>query len=230
MKCFDIETGKILQRRTVTQIPWPLDNHLVQKVEAWGKKGARAIKRGCIEFLNRKKEKFDWENDDLSDLEVVEEQPKVTDPGVADIPEEDEYDEDLGTDKNKKEKPSYVTRAVAARRAAGLDGESGPRAARGVRERADDVIEIDDDSVQMDVPEPPMTIKVEVEDIPEAADEESEPTSEALGWEQRKRVKRVPLSPRWKGQHHKAVGFVQAEEDSGSTATNSEDLILTAET
>ena len=56
VKCFDIETGKILHRRTVTQIPWPLDNILVRKVEAWGKKGARAIKRGRIEFLNRKGE------------------------------------------------------------------------------------------------------------------------------------------------------------------------------
>ena len=38
----------MLHRRTVTQIPWPLDNHVVRKVEAWGKKGARAIKRGCM--------------------------------------------------------------------------------------------------------------------------------------------------------------------------------------
>jgi len=92
VKCFDIETGKMLHRRTVTQIPWPLDNILIRKVEAWGKKGARAIKRGRIEFLNRKGEKFDWDNDDLTDLEVVDEQPKLIDPGVADIPVPDEYD------------------------------------------------------------------------------------------------------------------------------------------
>ena len=75
VKCFDIETGKILHRRTVTQLPWPLDNRLVKKIEEWGKKGAAAIKRGCIEFLNRAGKKFDWDNDDLSDLEVVSEQP-----------------------------------------------------------------------------------------------------------------------------------------------------------
>ena len=46
---------------------------------------------------------------------------------MADLLEEDEYDEPLGAEENKKEKPSYVTRAVAARRAAGLDGESLPR-------------------------------------------------------------------------------------------------------
>lgn len=55
IKCFSIETGEILTRRTVTAIPWPRDNHLIRKVEAWGKRGARAIKRGCIEFLNRKR-------------------------------------------------------------------------------------------------------------------------------------------------------------------------------
>ena len=35
------------------------------------------IKKGCIEFLNRNGENFDWENDDLSELEVVNEQPKL---------------------------------------------------------------------------------------------------------------------------------------------------------
>ena len=77
VKCFDVKSGKILHRRTVTQLPWPLDKHLVKKVEAWGKKGARATKKGCIEFLNRNGENIDWENDDLSELEVVNEQPKL---------------------------------------------------------------------------------------------------------------------------------------------------------
>ena len=61
VKCFDIESGNILHRRTMTQLPWPLDNRLAKGVEAWGKKGARAIKKGCIEFLNRNREKFDCE-------------------------------------------------------------------------------------------------------------------------------------------------------------------------
>ena len=73
VKCFSIETGKILYRRTVTPVPWPKDNHLIQKVEAWGKQGVRAIKRGCIKFFNRKGEKFDWDNDNLSDLAVADE-------------------------------------------------------------------------------------------------------------------------------------------------------------
>ena len=104
VKCFDIETGKLLHRRTVTQVPWPLDNDLIRKVESWGKRSVRAIKRNRIDFLNRKGEKFDWDNDDLSDLEVTDEQPKMIDPGVADVPEEDEYDEDPDQEKKSKRK------------------------------------------------------------------------------------------------------------------------------
>ena len=96
VKCFGIESGKILHRRTLTQLPWPLDNKLVKKVEEWDKKEARAIKRGCIDFLNRNGEKFDWENDNLSELEVVNEQPKLVDPGVAEIPLGAEPEEELG--------------------------------------------------------------------------------------------------------------------------------------
>ena len=55
VKYFDIESGKILHRRTVTQLPWPLDNRLVKKVKQWGKKGAAAIKRGCIDFFEQKR-------------------------------------------------------------------------------------------------------------------------------------------------------------------------------
>ena len=116
-----------MHRRTVTQLPWPLDNQLVRKVEEWGKKGASVIKRGCIDFLNRNGEKFDWDNGNLSELEVVSEHPKLVDPGVAEIPLATEPDEELGGSREAIEKPLYVTRAVAARRCAGLDVELEPR-------------------------------------------------------------------------------------------------------
>ena len=57
-----------------------------------------------------------------------------------------------------------------------------------------------------------------------------EPETEVLGRGHRKHIKRVQLSPRMKGQHHKAVGFLQAEEESGSNTTNSEETILTSGT
>ena len=99
----------------------------------------------------------------------------MIDPGVADVPEEDEYDEDQ--DQEKKEKPSYITRAVAARERAGPNREL-PRLARGVDESAGDVIEIDDDGnwVQADVPviEPTIKIKLEIEDTPVEPEQEQE--------------------------------------------------------
>ena len=68
----------------------------MKKIEAWGKKGARAIKKGCRnDFLSRKGETFDWKNDDLSDLEMFSEQPKVVNPGVADILLDDSPDKEL---------------------------------------------------------------------------------------------------------------------------------------
>ena len=54
-----------------------------------------------LNSLIEKKEKFDWENDDLLDLEVVSEQPKLVDPGVADVSEDDEYDATLGTEEKE---------------------------------------------------------------------------------------------------------------------------------
>ena len=111
----------------------------MRRIKEWGKKGAAVIERDCIQFFTRDGKKFDWENDDLSELEVVRDQPKLVDPGVAEAPLSDEPEEELGGSPVAPEKPLYYTRAVAARRRAGLDVESTPRQSRGVEGRADDV-------------------------------------------------------------------------------------------
>ena len=116
----------------------------------------------------------------MSELEVVSEQPKLVNPGMADIPLAAEPEEELGGPLEVKEKPSYVTRDVAARRRAGLDVELEPRQSRGVEVRADDVIVIDNDGdeVQVEVPAPetpPLSIKIEHEDIPQDSEEPAEP-------------------------------------------------------
>ena len=86
----------------------------MKKIEERVKRGASAIKRGCIIFLNRNGEKFDLKNGNLSKLELVSEQPKLVDPGVAEIPSVAEPEEELGRSRETKEKPSYLTRTVAA--------------------------------------------------------------------------------------------------------------------
>ena len=98
--------------------------------------------------MNRKGEKFDWDNDDLADLTAVNEQPKLVHPDIiAEIPgveTQDMYDNVIGPIPiGEEEKPSsYAERALVARRNAGLDTDD---QARGVDKKRDEVIVIDDD-------------------------------------------------------------------------------------
>ena len=83
----------------------------------------------------------------------MDEQPKLADQRVAEIPVEDEDKVDPGDVKKIKEKYSYDTRAAAARQGAGLDKKSGSRKAQGVGVRTYGVIVIDNDNetVQVEV-------------------------------------------------------------------------------
>ena len=61
-------TGKIVVRRSAKQLFWP--DRLLQKAEEWGNKGKSAVLRGQIKFLNRHGLKFNWDNDDLKEIEL----------------------------------------------------------------------------------------------------------------------------------------------------------------
>ena len=98
--------------------------------------------------------------------------------------------------------------------------------------RADDVIVIDDDDdeVEVDVtaPEaPPLSIKIEHEDIPQEPEESDAPT---LRRSTRNRMQRQPFSPRTKGQYHKAVGFAESGGDSRSGDSRDEIPVATKST
>ena len=71
---------------------------------------------------------------------------------------------------------------------------------------------------------PPLTTKVESEDIPFEPEPEPAPEPEVLGRGQHERVQRIPFSPRMKERHHKALEFVR-----GST-TKCNETILTSGT
>ena len=84
---------------------------------------------------------------------------------VADVPETDENDKDISGNKEAKEKLSYITRDVAARRCICF-GRKLVRFATGVEMCAVNVIVIDDSdiTVQVNLPTvdaPPLTIEVE---------------------------------------------------------------------
>ena len=51
------------------------------------KKGKKAILKGQIKFLNQKGEKFDWDNDDLTEIEMADIEPKLVHPNyISEIP------------------------------------------------------------------------------------------------------------------------------------------------
>ena len=64
INCFDIDTGRVAVRITVKHVMCP--ERLLRKANMWEKKGKKAILKGQIKFLNRKGERFDRDNNDLT--------------------------------------------------------------------------------------------------------------------------------------------------------------------
>ena len=108
-------------RRTINQIPWP--ERLIEKASAWGQQSKELIAKNAIQFLNRHEEKFDWDNDDLSKLEVTTEHPKMIHPDmVANLPGiELESDFPIMAVLTSVNLPDIMTQLTATRINAGLD-------------------------------------------------------------------------------------------------------------
>ena len=61
LACFDINTGEVLTRCTVTSLPMP--DRVVKKMIAWGKKSTQMRKQDiALQFLNRRRMPFDWDD------------------------------------------------------------------------------------------------------------------------------------------------------------------------
>jgi hypothetical protein len=128
LKCFDLKTGKVVIRRRVEQLPFP--NRMLKKVIEWEKKGKAQITKDSIQFLNRLGKQFEWDNDEVEDLQVVMNEPEKVqrDHGVpAEIPGikiEDDYKAVPGPAvEHELEKESVDVRkgALAARANSGLN-------------------------------------------------------------------------------------------------------------
>ena len=61
--CFDLETGKVVFRRTITRLPIPTS--IIQIINNRLKSQKNADFKNKLEFWDRLKQKYDWENDDL---------------------------------------------------------------------------------------------------------------------------------------------------------------------
>ena len=121
VKCFYLETGKAVVCRTINQIPWP--ERMIKKASAWGRKSKEIIANNAIQFCNRHGGKFDWDNDDLSELEVTTDLPKMIHPDmVANLPGL-ELESVFPTPETPPpdKKPDTMTQLAAARLNYGLD-------------------------------------------------------------------------------------------------------------
>ena len=61
--CFDLETGKVVLRRTITRLPMP--EHFIKVIIDWVKSQKTAGFKKNLEIWDRMKNKYDWENEDL---------------------------------------------------------------------------------------------------------------------------------------------------------------------
>ena len=56
--CFDLETGKVVSRRTITSLPMPAS--VIKVINDWGQSQKNADFRNKLEFWNRLQQKYDW--------------------------------------------------------------------------------------------------------------------------------------------------------------------------
>jgi hypothetical protein len=74
IKCLDLETGRVVKRRTVNVLPMP--ERVIERMIKLGKKCRQSRSADTLQFLNRHKEKYDWDNEDLEVEEgLVEDEP-----------------------------------------------------------------------------------------------------------------------------------------------------------
>ena len=156
LKCFDLITGKVIVRRTIKVLPIP--DRILKLANRWGKTSRSEQYGNKLEFLNRHKAKYDWDNEDIEECEgLIEPQPSSTaHPGIlAEIPgvelEADDEDLDESTTSNVAVlKPDLATRAAAARANANLAQNPGVDRSKiagvGKKKKKTEVIVIDDDS------------------------------------------------------------------------------------
>ena len=84
--CFDLETGKMVLRRTITRLT--MLERVINIINDWGKSQKNAGFKNKLEFWYRMKNKYDWENEYLDvSYGKVEVEPVNAHPHIpAEIP------------------------------------------------------------------------------------------------------------------------------------------------
>ena len=86
--CFDLETGKVVIRRTINEVI-PMPTRVIKSINQWGQKGQKVEQYGNkLEFLNQTKKKFDWNNEEINETEGLVEELEDNRGPYPDIPAE----------------------------------------------------------------------------------------------------------------------------------------------
>ena len=66
VKVLVLNTGRVKKPNTFAEVPMPAS--VVKLVNDWGKKYQKTERKELIEFRNRNKEKYSWDNDEYEDM------------------------------------------------------------------------------------------------------------------------------------------------------------------
>jgi len=150
LKCFDLLTGKLVIRRTFKCLPIP--DRIIKLVNLWGKTSRSKQFGNTLEFRDRNKVKYDWDNEEIMESKALVEPPRtVAHAGtLAEIPgvELESDREETTSALEAVPEPDLATRAAAARANSNLARKPGVpvRKITGVvRKPETDVIVVDDD-------------------------------------------------------------------------------------
>ena len=185
LKCFDIKTGKVVTRRSFTEFPMP--DRVIKKVNHWGKTQKNLKYGRNVEFLNRSREQFSWENKELDEEVGLVEDEAVHPEIPAEIPGvelESDYEDTDGAVQDEPA-PAFTDLQAAAAANADLARPTGVRPAQitGVRPAAAVLDLTDDLSPSKTHPpkvESPRDSDYESGDSDEESDTEDEPTPEVI--------------------------------------------------
>jgi len=163
-----------------------MPDDVMRKVNALGKRGARAIERGKITFRNRKGDKFSWENDTFDDLVVDNEEKKIYPDVAAEIPTVPLQEElDSGTKLTNFKDDALSLRARLAKAGANANPtDCKGQKDRGVAQSDQSVVDLTSDESAGEQPSQGVRIKMESEfptvdpnsaDVPTQSTPASEP-------------------------------------------------------
>ncbi len=85
-KVFDINTGVVKKTRTITPLPMP--DRVITVIKDWGRRHQKEDKASTLDFLNQKRQQYNWDNDDLKydkgliELDIAHPDIPVEFPGI----------------------------------------------------------------------------------------------------------------------------------------------------